>query len=435
MKTIVFHIEYQNEEDKHFVKNEDRMISSAVRYAFNRFREGKLQSPIYHDISEKYPLNSYLISCLVREAYVLNERVKKMEKDSGKPVKFHFGSFKQRSKGLISKEDYRESRMRGIFSEGEKSHYGNRLFKIDVETQTIVYKQAFKHHIPLKISEKLSKKRKNLLNLIHRSMLECSTPVTFRIAHDKVYITYDEIIVEKHRKFNGLFENRIMGLDLNPNYFGLSILEFDKNDNYKILRKEVFDLSKLQKDGPNNKVNYELQQIECKILKICKHFRVKKLCVEDLSMRPKNHKKGKSFNKMVNNKWKFKKTIDHLKVLCSTFGVDLIEVNPAYSSIVGNFLYGGADCPDMVASSMEIARRGFHQYQKGWFYPAFDKQRIKISLKNLRKNDSKKKYPDSWKGLSEEIKESKIRYRFQLSDCDAVFRRNYLKMMISVECF
>ena len=100
-----------------------------------------------------------------------------MEKESGKKIHFKFGDFKRRTKGLISKEEFKESRMRGISVEGEKRQHGNRLFKIDLENQTIVYKQALKHHIPLRIKERLTKKRFQLLKLIHLAMLECSTPV------------------------------------------------------------------------------------------------------------------------------------------------------------------------------------------------------------------------------------------------------------------
>lgn len=49
-----------------------------------------------------------------------------------------------------------------------------------------------------------------------------------------------------------------------------------------------------------------------------------------------------------------------------------VEVNPAYSSFVGNILYGNENTPDMIASSIEIARRGFKKFEKGWFYPEFN---------------------------------------------------------------
>jgi hypothetical protein len=58
-------------------------------------------------------------------------------------------------------------------------------------------------------------------------MSKKKNPVTFRLKKDKIYLTYDEKIVEKEKQFRNLFANRILGIDLNPNYFGISILEFN----------------------------------------------------------------------------------------------------------------------------------------------------------------------------------------------------------------
>ena len=67
----------------------------------------------------------------------------------------------------------------------------------------------------------------------------------------------------------------------------------------------------------------------------------------------------------------------HLSTLCSTYGVELIEVNSAYSSIIGNFVHGDENTPDMVAASIEIARRSYRKFEKGWYQPSFiSEQRI-----------------------------------------------------------
>jgi hypothetical protein len=58
-------------------------------------------------------------------------------------------------------------------------------------------------------------------------MSEKKIPVTIRLKNDKVYLAYDEKVVEKEKQFKRLFVNRVLGIDLNPNYFGISILEFN----------------------------------------------------------------------------------------------------------------------------------------------------------------------------------------------------------------
>ena len=62
---------------------------------------------------------------------------------------------------------------------------------------------------------------------IQTLMQEKKLPITFRLKKDKVYVSYDEKVVEKEKQFKNLFANRILGIDLNPNYFGINILEFN----------------------------------------------------------------------------------------------------------------------------------------------------------------------------------------------------------------
>ena len=122
---------------------------------------------------------------------------------------------------------------------------GNRLFKIEVENSKFIYKRACKEHYDLEIVEKLSDKRKQILSRLQSLMSEKKIPVTIRLKKDHIYLSYDEKIVENYRKFHNLFQNRVLGIDLNPNYFGISIIEFDHKDKYSVIHKEVIDVSKL----------------------------------------------------------------------------------------------------------------------------------------------------------------------------------------------
>lgn len=73
--------------------------------------------------------------------------------------------------------------------------------------------------------------------------------------------------------------------------------------------------------------------------------------------------------------------------------------------------YGGSDTPDMVAASIEIARKAYKKFEKGWFYPKFNydnlDERWKQTLGPVK----------TWKDLFLKIKELKCRYRFQLPGC------------------
>ena len=190
-----------------------------------------------------------------REAMSIYSRMKNKEN----PEKLKFGDVDRRKKLLITHEEFKQSRLRGVFSEGEIGNYkGNRYFEIDIENKCIIYKRSRSQHIMLKIVEKLSDKRKSVLSSLQLVMFNRESPISFRIKKNKVFISYDETIVEKSKKLNDLKQNRILGIDLNPNFIGLSILKFDNKNIFQVLLKEVFDITKLQTNGSNDKVKFEL---------------------------------------------------------------------------------------------------------------------------------------------------------------------------------
>ena len=207
------------------------------RFAFNRFQDGVKQREIYQLINEKFECNCHLKNSALRSANGLFT----LSKDK----KVHFGKFLKFQRGLISKDELKDSKNTGIISEGEMNQKGNRLFKIDVENNCFIYKRACKEHYGLKIVEKLSDKRRTILQKLEVLMSEKKIPVTIRLKKDHIYISYEETIVEKEKQFKDLFKNRVLGIDLNPNYFGISIIEFDYQDKYHVIHKEVIDLNEL----------------------------------------------------------------------------------------------------------------------------------------------------------------------------------------------
>ena len=422
MKTISFRFKYEDKKLQDVLLEDSRICSSMKRFVFNRLLEKKTKVEINAELKEKFKCNSYLRNSEIIDGSMAFDSAKKRKCD-----KLYFGQFKRFQKGLITKEEYKDSRNTGIYSVGEANQRGNRLFKVDVQNTKIVYKRACKEHYDLIIDENLNPKRKALLSNIQSLMEEKKTPITFKVKNNYVYLTYDEKVVEKEKQFKDLKNNRVLGIDLNPNYFGISIIEFDANNEFKILYKEAIDVSKLQSES-KNKIDFELHQINHHILNLCKNFKVSKLSVEDLKFK-KNKFWNKNLNRLCRNQFRYSMVKSHLTTLCSTYGVELIEVNAAYSSIIGNFVHGSDNCPDMVSASIEIARRAYRKFEKGWFQPSFvSKQRLMQVLGNQWKEELGQGY-QSWKGLSGEIKESKLKYRFPLLPNQAVFSKFHNKML------
>ena len=428
MKTLIFKIQVDNE-IKSIIEEDSRKCSSIYRFSFNRYQDRLSTKDIYKLISDKFnDTNSHLRNSSLRQANNLFKRLK---------FKQHvkFGQVYRRKNGLIDEDKYKQSRNIGIVSEGESSYKGNRLFQIDLEHNCFIYKRNRKEHYKLPILEHLSDKRQHLLQTLSTLMVTKTIPVTFKLRNDNIYLSYDETIVENNKRFKNLFNNRILGIDLNPNYFGISILQFNYKDEYKVLFKQCIDITRLQGCTNKNKIKFELQQINHHILKLCKQFHVSKLSVEDLKFNPKNKFWNKDLNRLCKNKFRYSIVKTHLQTLCNTYGVQFIEINSSYSSIIGNFNHGSNKCPDMIASSIEIARRGYKKFTKGWFQPKFiSKQRLQEVLGNQWKKELELTC-NSWKELTREIKKSKLKYRFQLDPLNAVFSVFYIKKLYTLYTF
>ena len=414
MKTIKLPVQFNDS-----IEEDIRVYSSVVRYSFNRFQEGLKIKEIYHDCCQKFNLSSHLMNCANREAQSLFKRERNK--------KVIFGDFKRRMRGLISNEEFKISKLRGFTSEGECPQKGNRYFKFDILNNTIIYKRSRKEHISLELPN-LKKKVKEELLKIQYLMEEKKLPVTIKLKNGYIFITFDESIVHESLRLKDLKSNRVMGIDMNPNYIGFSVLEFKGDDSFEVIKKGVFDVTLLNKGFKKNKKHHELRELNHKLIKICKHYKVSKICIEELIISSSDKGQGKTFNRLCNNQWNREVTVSNLKVLTSTYGIELIEVNPIYSSFVGNIEYGDSTTPDMIASSIEIGRRGYKKFSKGWFYPRLDTEKVKNKFNQWKEEI----YSDvkSWKELFTKVKKSGMRYRFQLDSCDAVFKRFYHKMNI-----
>jgi hypothetical protein len=424
MKTVKLQI--SNTPD---VLNDMRVYSSAVRLAFNRYQDGLSEKEVYASVSKCFDFNCWLVQSASKEAHGLFE--------SQGQVRILFGgkyNLKQYLKGLITKEQFKYNRLVPLCSIGEMAKSGNRLFDFDLDNRKVVYKPNRQRHIDIQFNP-VKKKLANELAKVQELASQKKMPVTVKFTDKHLYLTYDESLIY-NEAYKGLKHNRVLGLDMNPNYIGVSVIEFDKNDEFRVLHKEVYDLTALTKSSSKassdskskyltNKLKHETLAIAHRINKLVDYWKCSKLAIEDLSIKPKDQNKGKTFNRLCNNRWERQLFVNKLKMLAGIHRYELVEVNPAYSSIVGNFAYGNENTPDMVAASIEIARRAYKKFEKGWFYPKFNvetqDERWKQTLGGVK----------TWKNLFRKVKEAKLKYRFLLSDYvgNAVLSINYKQKM------
>lgn len=406
-----------------------RVYSSMFRMAYNRLQEGCSENTTWHKLKEIFGVNCWLASSAAKEAHGL------LNANSGKKVLFGGkGNLARYLKGLITKEQFKYNRLMPVCSIGERQYNGNRLFDLDLTNNQVIFKpyNSIKTEIQFcPVKKKLAQELAKVQELANQKKM----PVTVKFTDKHLFLTYDESLIY-NEAYKGLKHNRVLGIDMNPNYIGVSIIEFDKADDFKVLHKEVFDLTALTKPSGEasthdkskyltNKLKHETLAIAHRINKLVDYWKCSKLAIEDLSIKPKDQKKGKTFNRLSNNKWERQLFVNKLKMLANIHRYALVEVNPAYSSIVGNFAYGGPNTPDMVAASIEIARRAYKKFEKGWFYPKFNVERLDEQWKQTLSGVK------TWKNLFLKVKEAKLKYRFLLSAYigNAVFSKTYNKRM------
>lgn len=412
MKTIK--LPYKTTEDLTSIL---KQYSNVVRYSYNRFLEGKNEKDI-RELSKSFNsidlLNSWLIQCGIKEGKAIQTRFKN--------EKVIFGgkyNLINRLKNKITKEEYQLKRMCPINIQGEELKRGNRSFKLDIiENNQIIFKLNRNKHIELKLPKLRDNIKKELfkvqqLNEVKNGQKGYTYSIRFDLSN--IYISFEEFKQEAIK----LNENRYLGIDLNPDTIGVSVLENDKIiHTQEFSLKPIFSKILSEKLSSNsngmkyfqNKLKFETFEISKSISLIAKQFNCKSVFIEDL------HFKGSSTIKISNRKnknlWKRELFINNLTKRLNILGIKLYSVNPAYSSFIGNLMY---DYTDAVNASIEIARRGYEyrikKNNKG-FYPNL---LVKHQWKEMAT-----KFTD-WKKFFIEIKNLKLKYRVSLGEVKHTF--------------
>ena len=417
------------------VLDDMRMYSSVVRVAYNRFQDDMKEKEVRAYCNSRFEHNSWFIHSAIKEAEALHKL------NGSKRILFG-GKYNlcQYMRGLIDKATFKYRRMFPIGLLGQKNTKGNRLVAFDLDNHRIVYKPNRNRHVVIKFLP-MRKKISEELSKVQELADQKKISITVKLSDKFIWLTYDETLIHQER-FTRLQSRRVLGIDLNPEYIGLSILEFDRKNEFKVLHKRVYGLTRLtRKSGKSsdskeskyltNKLKFETIAIVHEISRLVNVWKCRTVSVEDLTIKSSDTGKGKNTNRKCNNVWQRRLLITKLKMLAGIHGFDLTEVNPAYSSIVGNFAYGNESTPDMVAASIEIARRAYKKFEKGWFYPRF----------NIQFRDEQWKQTlgsvDDWKGLFRKIKETGLKYRFLLRDYvhNAVFSKNYIQRHYCIYTF
>ena len=369
----VLKIKYQTDKESlDIIRDYMRQYSSVQHFVYNRIQEGKSQKDIKQQIkllNNVDLLDSWFVQCSFY--------------DIPKKQKIIFGGKKnyfQRLKNNISKEQFKQKRLSSIYSIGEvinKSVKGNRKFHIEQDLKNVTFKPNKLTKINLQLIG--LNKRKQMLSKLYQKQERKEIKIAYKLDLEYIYIIFEETDIYNYEtKF---IKNRVLSLDLNPNYIGWSIVDWKSESEFDVIKSGVYSIKKLNDidfDLKNKgyssesnerkyisvKRNYETLQIVKNIVNKSIYYKCQIISIEDLNIKSSDKELGKRFNKLVNNSWCRNAFVNNLTKRCNIHNIKLLKVKPEYSSFIGNFLYRSLNLPDMVLASIEIGRRGYEFYNQ-----------------------------------------------------------------------
>ena len=403
----------------------------------------KLQSKLNNIFLDKWFYNSAVFD------------VKSFKNKKKKDEKVIFGgkkNFFDRLSGKISKEEYQLKRLLPLYSVGEASKHGNRKFQIEDEN-SIIFKLSRKEHITLKLNG-TSKRYRDYLNHLITLQINKSIPITYKLDTKSVYISFDLNKLKHSLKMQNIVKDRVFGIDLNPNYIGYSVVDWKNDGTYKIIKTGSISLKTLndydnslkgqgyssqskERKYISNKRNHKVIQIAHQLSKLANHFGCEVFSLEDLNIKQGDKEKGTKFNKLCNNQWCRGLLVSQLKKMNCLYKIRTLDVQPQYSSFIGNLVYRVHRLPDYVLASIEIGRRAYefyHQYilkdkkmEKNIIFGNYEKD-LNLYYLSLEEIGIKESF-SSFLEMYSFIKNSKTRYRVSLDDIDSsrVFRKLFIK--------
>lgn len=447
LTTLKIKYSCKSDEDSLIIQNYINNYNNVLRFTYNRKVDNPSITDVELNILQK-GMNNVFLGCWflssarveakemlksIDELNKINDEEHKVDKNS-----VIFGSkklFIDRCKGLTSRENYLVERQHPLYSVGECEQKGNRHFRI-ISDSVIIFQPNRKTRIELCVGS-INKKHKSYISRLIELQNSKLIPITYKLDMNYVYITFDLNYIKEYKEYKPI-KNRVLAIDMNPNYVGYSVVDWKDETNYSVVSSGMFSLKPLN-DKRNslhisssdekhnyftNKRKYEAIEIANQLVKLCKHFKCELFSIEKLSMKSSDKERGKKYNKLVNNQWCRSVFVQQIEKMTKAMHIHLIKVNPEYSSFVGNILYRKENLPDPVLSSIEIGRRAYEfniqycvnskSHKKNIVFPDFDlnKAAIQESLEELEYCGQVK----SWIDLYSEMKKSKFKYRLLLDD-------------------
>ena len=433
--TIECLLAFNKDEDKEKVSNLMHRFSSMVRFAYKRLMERVERKELNKILSQKYRINTRYSDAAILLA---QQTLKSCIERGQNPKKLVFGSrklFEQLKKKHLTgkrqewlRQKWEARRYGVLYSRGDKSQQGN------VNLRLVNLNNQWHLRINLGDGEYVwamvirSAKRKTDKWIRFISDIEQAEktgewfPYTVRLKlrNGKIYAQFSmeykcpEVTIAKN--------NGVIGIDINAYPFHLALVHTAKDGNLQ--KHEQISLDKLL-DGSSDKREYLSWQAAHQVVEIAKRER-KAVVIENLEKLPKG-KRGDGLPKLRQKlqKWTYKALLQKIEIVARRNGVQIIKVNPAYTSIIGKLKYAPLYNIDKdTAGAYVIARRGLgfkERLPKNYRELLEDKEFLSYSVARVDDRIAK---------LRKEIGEEKNEYKRNKLRSDLKRLKGKLKLLL-----
>jgi IS605 OrfB family transposase len=364
--SLQFKLELKKE-DKEKLIQLMRKQSSTIRVAYNTLKElekEKTRNPhaqIYHRLRQLFPE--------LPTKYIDSAIYKAKQYPTDKPVVFGGKRlFEKLCKNHLSgklreklKKQWRELRQGTLISVGSKADKGNRLMRFeDINGQLhLRIATGNREFIYAKVLREPSNSKDKWLTFMIMLLESWQTQsyfpytVELKLRNGEVYgsVSFELPTPEvKYRKENG-----VIAIDTNASPIHLSIAEVSKTG--ELLSYQTISLHHLIGLSQNGKDHQEWI-LAHKIVDLAIE-KGKAIAVENLKKLKKGMRgDGKAKLRKILYQWNAKKFLQKLKRVAMLKGVEVVEVNPAYTSVIGMLKYAPQLNIDKdVAGAYVIGRR------------------------------------------------------------------------------
>jgi len=364
--SLQFKLELKKEDKEKLIKLM-RKQSSAIRIAYNMLKElekGKAKKPhvqIYQRLRQLFPE--------LPTKYIDSSIYKAKQYPTDKPVVFGGRRlFEKLCKNHLTgkareglKKQWKEQRQGTLISIGSKSDKGNRLARFeDLNGQLCLrITTGNREFIYAKVLREPSNSKDKWLTFMAMLLESWQTKnyfpytVELKLREGEVYGSVSFEIPTPEVKYTK--ENGVVAIDTNASPIHLAVAEVSKTG--ELVSYQTINLHHLLGLSQNSKDHHEWllahQIVDLAIEK------GKAIAVENLNKLKRGMRgDGKAELRKILHQWNAKKFLQKLKRVARLKGVEVVEVNPAYTSVIGMLKYAPQLSIDKdVAGAYMIGRR------------------------------------------------------------------------------